>query len=137
MSATTSIDSPAGASEAFVAAINAHDLQGALALYRDDAVLMAPDGQCAQGAEAIRALLEGLLAMRPEMETRIERVIEVGDLAIASETWTMRIRSAEGMINEHGGQSIVLFTRDEDTGWRLLIDAPWGLIAPPSPGRVS
>lgn len=134
-----SIDSPAEASEAFVAAINDGDLSGALALYREDVVLLAPDGQCARGAKAIEGLLAGLLAMQVQMQTRIERVIEVGDLAIATETWTMRLHAPagetqdeNGEVAEHSGRSIVLFTKGED-GWRLLIDAPWGLTSPPGP----
>jgi uncharacterized protein (TIGR02246 family) len=127
--AVSSIDSPAGVSEAFVAAINAGDLAGALGLYREDAVLLAPDGQCVRGAKAIEGLLAGLLQMQVQMETRIERVIEAGDVALATETWTMRPHAPDG-IGEHSGQSIVLFTHGDD-GWRLLIDAPWGLTAPP------
>jgi len=126
MSTGTSIDSPARVSEAFVVAINAGDLPGALGLYREDAVLLAPDGQCARGAQAIEELLRGLVAMQVEMGTRIENVIEVGDIAVASEAWTMRLHAPDGASSEQHGQSIVLFTRGRD-GWRFLIDAPWGL----------
>jgi ketosteroid isomerase-like protein len=133
MDAVRSIDSPARISEAFVDAINAGDLPGALALYRDDAVLLAPDGECARGAKAIEELLGGLVAMQVEMEIRIENVIEAGEIAVASEAWTMRPRAPDGgaphpdgASSEQHGQSIVLFTRGAD-GWRFLIDAPWGL----------
>lgn len=96
VSAVTSIDSPAGVSEAFVAAIHAGNLPSALGLYRENAVLLAPDGQCARGVQAIAELLRGLLAMQVEMETRIENVIEAGDIAVASEEWTMRLRAPDG-----------------------------------------
>jgi len=121
-----SIDSPAKVSEAFVAAINAGDLPSALGHYRDDAVLLAPDGQCARGAQAIEELLRGLVAMQVKMGTRIENVIEVGDIAVASEAWTMRLHAPDGASSEQHGQSIVLFTRGRD-GWQFLLDAPWGL----------
>jgi uncharacterized protein (TIGR02246 family) len=130
VSAVTSIDSPAGVSEAFVASINAGDLQDALGLYCDDAVLLAPDGQCARGVQAIEELLRGLLAMQVEMETRIENVIEAGDIAVASEAWTMRLGAPNGTRNEQHGESIVLFTHTP-SGWRFLIDAPWGLSRQP------
>jgi uncharacterized protein (TIGR02246 family) len=120
--------SPAQASEAFVAAINAGDLSAALCLYSEDAVLLAPDGQCARGAHAIEALLGGLLAMQVEMETRVENVIEAGEIAVASEAWTMRFRAPDGSSSEQHGKSTVVFTRGTD-GWRFLIDAPWGLQA--------
>jgi uncharacterized protein (TIGR02246 family) len=131
VSAVTSIDSPAEVSETLVAAINAGDLPGALGLYRENAVLLAPDNQCARGAQAIEDLLRGLVTMQVEMETRIENVIEVGDIAVASEAWTMRLYTPGGASSEQHGQSIVIFTRGRD-GWRFLIDAPWGLRAPSS-----
>jgi uncharacterized protein (TIGR02246 family) len=130
VSAVTSIDSPPEVSEAFVAAINAGDLPGALGLYREDATLLAPDGQCARGVRAIEELLRGLLAMQVEMETTIENVIEAGDIAVASEAWTMRLRAPDGTSNEQHGESIVLFTHTPD-GWRFLIDAPGALSRQP------
>jgi ketosteroid isomerase-like protein len=126
MSTVTSVDSPSEVSAAFVVAINAGDLPGALRLYHNDAALLAPDGQCARGIQAIEGLLRGLLAMHVEMDN----VIEVGGIAVASEAWTMRLRLPEGTSDEQHGQSIVLFTQTPD-GWRFLIDAPWGLSRQP------
>jgi|ERR1035438_5585210 uncharacterized protein (TIGR02246 family) len=126
MDAEVSSDSPAAVSEAFVAAINTGDLNGALALYHDDAVMLAPDGSQARGAKAIGELLAGVISMQLQMTTRIETVIETGDIAIAAEQWTMRLRAPDGITGDHSGCSIVLFTR-EKAGWRFLIDAPWGL----------
>jgi ketosteroid isomerase-like protein len=123
--AQASLDSPAGVSEAFTAAINAGDLPAALRLYGQDAVMVAPDGHCARGP-AIGELLAGLMSMQVEMETQIERVIEAGDIAVASEAWTMRLLSPDGTSGEQHGRSIVLFARSQE-GWRFSIDAPWGL----------
>jgi uncharacterized protein (TIGR02246 family) len=126
MDAEVSSDSPAAVSEAFVAALNAGDLTGALALYRDDAVMLAPDGGQARGAKAISELLAGIVSMQVQMTTRIDGVVETGDIAIAAEQWTMRLRAPDGTTSDQSGRSIVLFTR-EHAGWRFLIDAPWGL----------
>jgi uncharacterized protein (TIGR02246 family) len=118
--------SPAAVSEAFVAAVNAGNLERAVDLYRTDAVLLAPDGQCARGADAIRELLAGLLAMQVAMTTRIEQAIEVGEVAVASESWTMSPQGTGTAGSEQSGRSIVVFVRGEE-GWRFLVDAPWGL----------
>jgi uncharacterized protein (TIGR02246 family) len=120
------LDSPAAVSEAFAAAINAGDLPAALRLYVKDAVMVAPDGHCARGAQAIGELLAGLVSMQVQMETQIERLVEAGDIAVASEAWTMRLRGPDGTRSEQHGQSIVLFARSQE-GWRFSIDAPWGL----------
>jgi uncharacterized protein (TIGR02246 family) len=126
MSADFSPHSPAAVSEAFVAAINTGDLTRALPLYREDAVMLAPDGSQARGAKAISELLAGVITMQVQMTTQIKALIETGDIAIAAEQWTMRLRAPDGSTSDHSGRSIVLFTR-EHTGSRFLIDAPWGL----------
>jgi ketosteroid isomerase-like protein len=97
-----------------------------VSLYHDDAVMLAPDGSQAQGAKAISELLTGVISMQVQMTTQIESVIETGDIAVAAEEWTMRLRAPDGTTSDQSGQSIVLFTR-EHAGWRFLIDAPWGL----------
>ncbi len=119
-------DTPAGVSDALATAINAGDLDGALLLYRDDAVLLAPDGNCARGVSAIRELLAGLISMHVEMAMQVKTMIVTGDFAVASEDWTMRFARDPGDAGEQRGQSVVGFARGAD-GWRFVIDAPWGL----------
>jgi uncharacterized protein (TIGR02246 family) len=126
MNTQTSLNSPADVSQAFVTAISEGDLPGALSLFREDAVMVAPDGQSARGAHAIEQLLAGLVSMQIDMDTRIDHLVEAGDVAIASESWTMRLRGPDGTPSEQRGQSLVVFGHDQ-RGWRLKVDAPWGL----------
>jgi uncharacterized protein (TIGR02246 family) len=122
----TTLDDPAGVSAAFVQAINAGDLESAIGLYREDAVLLAPDGSQARGTGAIRALLENLVTMRVQMTAQVKSIVVAEDFAVACEDWTMRLDTGRAQDNEQRGQSIVCFAHAED-GWRFLIDAPWGL----------
>lgn len=119
-------DSPADLSSAFVEAINIGDVQSALDFYREDAVLLAPDGRQARGTDAIRQLLENVVSMRVEMTAQVRSVVVTGDFAVASEDWTMHLDTGDTHKNEQNGQSIVCFARGAD-GWRFVIDAPWGL----------
>lgn len=116
MNAHASPQSPAAVSDSFIAAINTGDLTGALALYRDDAVMLAPDGSQARGTKAICDLLAGIISMQAEMTTRIKSVIETGDTAVAAEEWTMRLRGPDGTTSDQSGQSIVLFAREHAAG---------------------
>ena len=118
-------DSPAEVSKAFAEAINTGDVQSALDLYRDDAVLLAPDGSQARGTDAIGQLLKNVISMRGEMTIHVRSVVVTGDFAVASEDWTMRLEAGGSNENEQRGQSIVCFARGVD-GWRFVIDAPWG-----------
>lgn len=126
MSPSTLPDTPAGVSDAFASAINSGDLDGALLLYRDDAVMLSPDGNCARGVTAIRDLIAGLIAMRPEMTMRVKTMIVTDDFAMASEDWTMRLATDAGGGGEQQGQSVVGFAR-ASRGWQFVFDAPWGL----------
>jgi uncharacterized protein (TIGR02246 family) len=126
MNPSTLPDTPAGVSDAFATAINAGDLDGALLLYCDDAVLLSPDGNCARGVAAIGELLTSLISMHVEMAMRVKTIIVTDDFAIASEDWTMRFVTDGGDGSEQRGQSVVGFALGAD-GWRFVIDAPWGL----------
>jgi uncharacterized protein (TIGR02246 family) len=120
-------ETPAEVSDAFVQAVNAGDVESAIGLYREDAVLLAPDGSQARGAGAIRGLLENLISMGVQMTTQVRSVVVADDFAVASEDWTMRLHT-DGHPDdaEQRGRSVVCFANGED-GWRFVIDAPWGL----------
>jgi uncharacterized protein (TIGR02246 family) len=120
------LDSPADVSNVFVQAINAGNVQRAVDLYREDAVLLSPDGSEARGAAAIRQLLENVISMEVEMTSEVRSVVVVGDFAVAAEDWTMRLHTLDSQPSEQRGRSTVCFARGAD-GWRFVIDAPWGL----------
>lgn len=88
--------------------------------------MLEPNGSQARGTKAISELLAGIVSMQVQMATRIKSMIDVADIAVAAEDWTMRLREPDGTTSDQSGHSIVLFTR-EHAGWRFLIDAPWGL----------
>lgn len=119
-------DSPAEVSNAFVEAINAGYLQSALGLYREDAVLLTPDGSQARGTDAIRQLLENVISMRVEMTTEVRSMVATDNFAVASEDWTMRLDTGQPGTGEQRGRSTVCFARGPE-GWQFVIDAPWGL----------
>ncbi len=66
---------PAEVMDAYTAAINAHDVEGALALVDDDAVYGRPTGQF-NGKEEIRGFIEGLVARDVHIELLGERRVE-------------------------------------------------------------
>lgn len=69
----------------FVERANAGDLDGMVALYEPDAVLTFPAGHVANGAEAIRAVYERLLADRPTLAPGDQQPALInGDLALTS-----------------------------------------------------
>jgi ketosteroid isomerase-like protein len=93
--------------------LNAADVDGLVALYEPDAVLMLPDGRRAEGAEAIRAAYAGLVADRPVFAPgRVLPAVRNGDLALTA------VRVAGGAV------TVEVARRQPDGTWRWVIDQP-------------
>jgi ketosteroid isomerase-like protein len=81
------------------------------------------DGSTATGLEAIREQWSGILAMNGRMTLRSRFVIEVGDLAILSNEWTLTV----------GDETMSAVTaevaqRQPDGGWLYVIDHPFASL---------
>ena len=57
---------PAGIVRQLITAINGGDVEGALALYEQDAVLVVQPGQVARGAAQLREALRGFVALKSQ-----------------------------------------------------------------------
>jgi uncharacterized protein (TIGR02246 family) len=119
--------SPEALSEAFGAAINARDVSGALELWSEDAAIIQPNGQMLRGRDAIGDALRALVENEVSLEIDVTNVFVTAEVAIAVGTLTMRGAGADGRPYEQRSQSVVVYGRGSDGGWRLAIDAPWGL----------
>ena len=111
---------------AFAAAIARRDVAGALALWGEDAAIVAADGSLLRGRDEIRRALEALVRNGTDVSVRVARVFEAGDVALATGTLTLSGDGAEGPF-EHRSDSTVVYVRGADGRWRIAIDAPWGL----------
>lgn len=79
--------------ERFNDALNAHDVDAAMACMTDDAVFestASPDGERHEGAAAVRAVWEQLFAETPTAHFDAEEVIATGDRCVVRwrYTWT-------------------------------------------------
>ena len=110
----------------FSEALNAGDLDGIMSLFELEATLLSQPGQPVTGAEAIREAMSGFLATKPAFESELQTVLEAGDLALLSATWTLRGTGPASAI-ELAGRTSDAVRRQPDGMWRLVIDNPWGL----------
>lgn len=120
-------DSPAALSSAFAAAINARDVEAALELWVKDAAILSPDGQEIRGREAIGAALHALVDNGASVEIEVAEIHATGEVAMALGTLTLSGADAAGNAYSQQSRSVVIYTRGSDGGWRVAIDAPWGL----------
>lgn len=106
-------------------AINAGDIQAALALYEPNASFVAEPGKVVTGTEAIREVLTGFIAMKPTITIDV-KAVESGDLALLYGTWSMSATGPDGNAIKESGQSREVARRQPNGDWLFVIDDPNG-----------
>jgi len=119
--------SPEALAEAFAAAIGARDVSAALDLWIEDAAIIQPDGHVVRGRPAIGGALEALVGNGVNVEIEVAGVFATSAVALVTGTLTLSGADAGGRPFTQRSQSVVVYARDADGGWRVAIDAPWGL----------
>jgi len=108
----------------FIDRVNAGDVDGVVALYESDAVLMSPPGQVTTGSPAIRQVYEWLLAGKPTLTATLRPTVQSGDLALTSVQWSMRMTGRDGQPLTLSGTSAEVVHRQPDGTWLWVIDQP-------------
>jgi uncharacterized protein (TIGR02246 family) len=121
-------DTPEELAAAFAAAINDGDAGAAAELWIDDATIVQPDGATVRGKPAVAAALQALVDNGVRMEIDVANVFVAGDAAVVVGALTLNGTNGEREPFAQRSSSIVVYQRDPD-GWRIAIDAPWGLPA--------
>lgn len=116
---------PAGALQAFTAALGANQLASAAACFTREGCLITPDGTAVHGREEISSVLAQLIALRTEIGVEQVVVRAAGDVAFASGSLTM---SSDGPDGTRFAQtcSLNLVLRRIEAEWKIAILAPWG-----------
>jgi len=121
------VQSPVDTVHRLVAAINAGNLDAAVALYEPSGVLLSPEGAPARGTAELRAALGGFIAMKPKLEAQAERVFESGDLALYLSRWSLQGTDPGGKPIALAGESTDVLRRQAGGSWLIAIDNPWGV----------
>ena len=113
--------------ELFVERFNSQDADGVIELYEPNAVILPPGApEVVSGHVAIRAVLNGILALKGKMENTIVRVIERHDIAILYSRWTVSGTGPDGIPVTLGGVTSDVVRRQGDGRWLFAIDNPLG-----------
>jgi uncharacterized protein (TIGR02246 family) len=109
----------------FAAHVNASDVDGLVALYEPDGVLLLQDGTVARGHTALREALTGLVSMRPRLTMDVTKVVRSGgDLAVLYNDWSMEVPGPDGTPTTMRGKAIEIVRRQADGTWRFAVDDP-------------
>jgi len=116
--------SPKEAHELFTRAFNAGDVDGLMALYEPDALLLTDPP--AKGTQAIREALEGFLALKGKIELETVHAFQNGDVALLRSKWRLKGTGPDGKPIEMQHSSAEVVRRQPDGSWRYIIDHPFG-----------
>jgi uncharacterized protein (TIGR02246 family) len=109
---------------AHVAAVNAGDVAGWVAMFADDGVQMPPGAPANAGRDMIRLWVDGFLAaVQVEFALHVEEVHSDGDWAFERGTYTivLRPKAGGGLIHDQG-KYITIYQQQRDGTWRLARD---------------
>ena len=108
-------------------AFNAGNLAAMVALYEPDAAVVSePGGDVVSGLPALKENLEGYLSLAGQIDLRLQRCIQSGNLAILYSGWTMNGHAPDGSEVSKRGQTTDVVRRQEDGTWLVAIDNPFG-----------
>ncbi len=114
--------------ELLIEAINTGDAERAVSLYEPEAAYVIEPGQVVIGTDAIRAVLEGLITLKPTLTTQNYETIQAGEIALYCSSWSMRGTAPDGTSVQQNGKSTDVLRRDSVGGWSIAVDNPWGTM---------
>jgi len=128
---TTTEPALARAHEAYLAAINANDVEAVLALLTEDAVYLPPHEPAVVGTAAIRPWLAGYFgAYRTHWEKETRELVAAGDWAFEVAAERVRDVPADGGAPvDDIAKGIIIYRRQPDGAWKVARDI-WNSDAP-------
>ena len=109
---------------AFQSAFNGHDVDGIVALYEADAVLVGGPNGWARGTDAIRERYRAVLANQPSIDVQTLTVYACGDLAMLHGKWVLHEPGAGGTQIRRQGRNAETARQQPDGRWLFVIDSP-------------
>lgn len=113
---------------ALAAALNAGDLESALALFAPEAIVVptSPTSEPVSTPEGRRELFDTMIRRATTIEFDVASVHEVGDIGLVTGTWSWRGRARGAAVAEMSGRFADVFQREPDGSWLYVVNNPIG-----------
>src|ERR1700688_897780 len=109
----------------WLAAAQAHDLEGSLSYWSDDAILMVSGAPAMAGKDAIRRYVAGAFAI-PDFSiswaTDRVWVAKSGDIAYATGTTRISMTASDGKPVVEHDNAVTVWRKDPDGSWKCVVD---------------
>jgi ketosteroid isomerase-like protein len=110
----------------FAESLGAVDLDAALGLFDEHAVLVPRPGEQVSGLDAIRDALAPVFGLRARMTGELQTLLEADGIAFVANRWRIEGVGPDGAAVALEGTTADVVRRQPDGRWLLLIDNPWG-----------
>lgn len=112
--------------DSIVHGINTGNLDALMTLYEPGAAFATQPGDLSHGLGGVRQALAGFVAMKGSLDLDVTRILEAGDLALVTTSWSFTGTTPDGQPAKLAARSADVLRRQADGSWRFVIDNPWG-----------
>jgi uncharacterized protein (TIGR02246 family) len=118
-----SVSTPDVVVAALGAALRRGDADAAAALFSRHGCFVSPDATVIQGRQGVRDFLRQIVDLASDLTIEQRTMLTAGDVAVGSESWTMRVGAGPRALRRTSRSTIVL-ARVEGS-WRIAVADPW------------
>ncbi|HUA99590.1 MAG TPA: nuclear transport factor 2 family protein [Terracidiphilus sp.] len=118
--------SPEHAVELMDKAFNEGDLATILSFYEDAAIVVTEPGKTARGIEELRRFFQQVMQSGSSAKQLKTYVIEADGVALFLSRWTLESKDTGADLPLRTFVATTVFRRQQDGGWKALIDNPFG-----------
>jgi ketosteroid isomerase-like protein len=97
-----------------------------MTLYENDACFASKPGQTVNDLEGIRRAFQGFIEARVKLDARAKRVLQADNLALLITEWSLTGTEPDGKPINLNGRGTIVFRRQPDHSWLMVIENPWG-----------
>ena len=112
--------------EKMVFAFQNKDIDGVLATYEDNAIVMFEPQKPVQGKETLKAVFTQFVGMNPQYTFSGHEIYISGDIATHTAPWKMVGQLPDGTKIEQSGLSVAVLRKQSDGNWLMIQDNPHG-----------
>lgn len=102
------------------------DIEGVLATYEDNAIVMFEPQKPVQGKETLRSFFTQFVGMNPQYTFSGHEIYISGDIATHIAPWKMVGQLPDGTKIEQNGLSVAVLRKQADGNWLMIQDNPHG-----------
>lgn len=112
--------------EKMVFAFQNKDIDGVLATYEDNAIVMFEPQKPVQGKETLKAIFTQFVGMNPQYTFSGHEIYISDDIATHTAPWKMVGQLPDGTKIEQSGLSVAVLRKQSDGNWLMIQDNPHG-----------